>query len=100
VEEVSVLLKLHWSDISGQTGAVSVASNIAEGQGRLTLCEFLRFLGQARGSLLEPDTQPAIALGLPYRKPHRFEILDREIYQVLGYFCGFWGASGFFSSGF
>ncbi|MGA9977013.1 MAG: four helix bundle protein [Candidatus Sulfotelmatobacter sp.] len=36
--------------------AVSVASNIAEGQGRLTSGEFMHFLGQARGSLLELDT--------------------------------------------
>ena len=64
--------------------AVSIASNIAEGQGRLTPGEFLHFLGQARGSLLELDTQVAIALDLTYLKPDRQEILDREIYQVLG----------------
>jgi four helix bundle protein len=44
--------------------AVSVASNISEVQARLTLGEFLHFLGQARGSLLELDTQLAIALDL------------------------------------
>jgi four helix bundle protein len=64
--------------------AVSVPSNIAEGQGRLTLGEFQHFLGQARGSLLELDTQIAIALDLTYLKPERYESLDREIYQVLG----------------
>jgi four helix bundle protein len=64
--------------------AVSVASNIAEGQGRLTPGEFLHFLGQARGSLLELDTQLAIALDLTYLKSDQYEILDREIYQVLG----------------
>ena len=64
--------------------AVSVASNIAEGQGRLTPGEFLHFLGQARGSLLELDTQLAIALDLTYLKSDQYEILDRDIYQVLG----------------
>ena len=63
--------------------AVSVASNIAEGQGRLTWAS-PAFLGQARGSLLELDTQVAIALDLAYLKPDRHEILDHEIYQVLG----------------
>jgi four helix bundle protein len=36
--------------------SVSVVSNIAEGQGRLTSGEFRHFLGQARGSLLEAET--------------------------------------------
>ena len=64
--------------------AVSVSSNIAEGQGRHTLGEFLHFLGQARGSLLELDTQLAIALDLSYLKPDQHEILDHDAYQVLG----------------
>lgn len=63
---------------------MSVASNIAEGQGRLTVGEFLHFLGQARGSLLELDTQLAIAVDLEYLNPDHYQELDREIYQVLG----------------
>jgi four helix bundle protein len=37
--------------------SISVASNIAEGQGRLTTGEFVHFLGMARGSCLEVQTQ-------------------------------------------
>jgi four helix bundle protein len=64
--------------------AVSVASNIAEGQGRLTSGEFRHFLGQARGSLLEAETQLAIALDLGFLERSEYEALDRESYQVLG----------------
>ena len=63
---------------------VSVASNIAEGQGRLTRGEFLNSLGQARGSLLEVDTQLAIALDLSYFNASEYHIMDQELYQVLG----------------
>ena len=44
--------------------SVSVASNIAEGQGRLTTGEFIHFLGMARGSALEVETQLELAARL------------------------------------
>lgn len=46
--------------------AVSVASNISEGQGRLSKREFRQFLGQARGSLIEMETQVVIFANLGY----------------------------------
>ncbi|MBX9680427.1 MAG: four helix bundle protein [Gemmataceae bacterium] len=48
--------------------AVSVPSNIAEGQARLTNGEFRQFLGIAKGSLAELDTQLIIAENLGYLK--------------------------------
>jgi len=41
--------------------AVSVPSNIAEGHGRLTDSQFRHFLGNARGSLYEMQTQVELA---------------------------------------
>jgi four helix bundle protein len=50
--------------------AVSVPSNIAEGHGRLTDRAFAAFIGQARESLFELETQITLATDLDY--------LDRE----------------------
>jgi four helix bundle protein len=44
--------------------AISVPSNIAEGQGRLNSTEFRQFLGVARGSLCELQTQLELARAL------------------------------------
>jgi four helix bundle protein len=46
--------------------AVSVPSNIAEGQGRSTTREFLHFLSVSQGSLREVETQLTIAERLGY----------------------------------
>jgi four helix bundle protein len=46
--------------------AVSIPSNIAEGQGRQTTRDFQRFLTMAYGSLREVETQVSIAERLEY----------------------------------
>jgi four helix bundle protein len=46
--------------------AVSIPSNIAEGAGRLNTREFKQFLGVARGSSFELQTQLTIARGLGF----------------------------------
>ena len=58
---------------------VSVASNIAEGQGRLSKGEFRHFLGQARGWLTELETQILIAGNLGLLNPKAVaQLFDRS----------------------
>jgi len=49
--------------------AVSLPSNIAEGHGRLNTAEFRQFLGVARGSNCELQTQLELARALGYGNP-------------------------------
>lgn len=75
------------SEIYGLTSqlrraAVSVPSNIAEGQGRLTKGEFGHFLGQARGSLFELETQLSIAVDLHYLGEDDFKRLKEQSSEV------------------
>ena len=46
--------------------AVSIPSNIAEGQARHTTKEFVQFVSHAEGSVAEMDTQLILALELGY----------------------------------
>ena len=46
--------------------SVSIASNIAEGQGRLSRGQFRQFLGYAKGSICEVETQLIIAHNVGY----------------------------------
>ena len=46
--------------------AISVPSNLAEGNARNSINEFRHFIGQARGSLAEIETQIEIAQNLGY----------------------------------
>jgi len=55
--------------------AVSVPSNIAEGQGRSTTRDFLHHLSVAQGSLYETETQISIAQRLGYLEQQSETIL-------------------------
>jgi four helix bundle protein len=56
--------------------AVSIPSNIAEGQGRNSTRDFLNFLSVAKGSLMELETQLTIARQLGYlEEPHENHLL-------------------------
>jgi len=57
--------------------AVSVPSNIAEGEGHRSDPEFVRFLFHARGSLLELQTQLLIARRLQYLSEEKANELCR-----------------------
>ncbi len=66
--------------------AVSIPSNIAEGQGRATRGEFQQFLGHARGSLYELETQVVIATKLGYMAVAESDCLlaeSRELGRML-----------------
>jgi len=79
------------TDLATSSGRSLIASNIAEGQGRLTRGEFCHFLGQARGSLLEVETQLAIALELHFLGDsdfRRLEGLSLEFQKLLNGLIG------------
>ena len=62
--------------------AVSVPSNIAEGKGRRSRKDFAHFLYQARGSLLELETQLVIARDLEYLDALTFNNTLRKAEEV------------------
>jgi four helix bundle protein len=62
--------------------AVSVPSNIAEGQARFSRKEFHHFLYLARGSLVEIETQLLIAQNLGYLSPKQSPSLLAEAAEL------------------
>ncbi len=66
--------------------AVSIPSNIAEGQGRSSVGEFRQFLGMARGSNCEVQSQLEIARTLKFGNPSLIdeaESLSNEVRKML-----------------
>jgi four helix bundle protein len=62
--------------------AVSVPSNIAEGYGRKTTPEYIRFLYIAYGSICELETQILLSGDLGYIETGKLEILQEGIGEV------------------
>ena len=62
--------------------AVSIPSNIAEGKGRKLRKEFGQFLFQARGSLLELQTQVMIANSLNYLTADQAKFILDQAAQI------------------
>lgn len=62
--------------------AVSVPSNIAEGYGRGSTQDYLRFLQISRGSLYEVQTQIEIALVLHYLNEAQVNSLMEEALEI------------------
>ncbi len=62
--------------------AVSVPSNIAEGQGRMSIGEFRQFLRVARGSNFELQTQLEIARALEIGNPKLIDETERLSHEV------------------
>jgi four helix bundle protein len=62
--------------------AVSIPSNIAEGQGRLTRGEFKQFLGHARGSFFEVESQLVMARMLGYLSNPDAESLLKRVEEL------------------
>ena len=62
--------------------AVSISSNIAEGQARQHVAEFLHFLSIANGSLAELDTQRIIAERLSFLGYETSKALEERITEI------------------
>jgi four helix bundle protein len=60
-------------------GGVSIASNIAEGYGRGSTSDYVRFLKVARGALYEIDTQLLFAVELQYVTNDQYEMTKADL---------------------
>jgi four helix bundle protein len=62
--------------------AVSIPSNIAEGQARNTTGEFVQFISHAEGSLAELDTQLTLAVELNFTTPIKAKLCMDAIAEL------------------
>lgn len=62
--------------------AISIPSNIAEGQGRNSTKEFIRFLAIAKGSKAELETQLLLCVQINYLTPAEAEKAFKLIQEI------------------
>ena len=63
-------------------GAVSIASNIAEGYGRGSTADYLRFLRVSRGALYDIDTQLLFAAKLAFMSDQNHTNVAAQVDEV------------------
>ena len=92
VKKVYLLTKIFpKTEIFGLTSqmrraAVSIPSNIAEGQARHTRKEFVQFISHSEGSLAELETQVILSVELGYctlTDTHEITVLTTELSKML-----------------
>jgi four helix bundle protein len=62
--------------------AVSIASNIAEGTGRRTNRDFQQFVGMARGSNYELQTQLVLSFELKFGDPRKIKEAEQMSHEI------------------
>lgn len=62
--------------------AVSILSNLAEGYGRNSRAELHQFVGVARGSLAELETQIELSRDLGFMTPDQAEALLKRVSEI------------------
>lgn len=75
-----------WINSTNETNAISIPSNIAEGFGRNSNKEYLRFLNVSMASLFELQTQLEISKNIEYLTEQEFNKLyedSRELERML-----------------
>jgi four helix bundle protein len=65
-----------------QRAAVSIPANVAEGHGRSTTREYLRFLSIARGSLAELETELLLAKRIGFVDPLETAAVLEELDEI------------------
>jgi four helix bundle protein len=86
-----ILSENRHNDLSRQIlrSAISIPSNIAEGSGRGSIKDFIRFLRIALGSASELETQIILSIDLKLIKEKEGNIIIDNINEVQKIICGF-----------
>ena len=69
--------------------SISIPSNLAEGIGRITAKERLRFVEIAYGSLMELECQVIISSDLGYISENQLRELENDITEIDKMLCGY-----------